>query len=124
MIKGTESSGVQNFNPPMGQTAPSEVMIRSTAKPRVYPSAYAHPQAWQDAEDKPTASGESNAQGMSMIKGRHELSSQKGEILVFWLRLTTLVIGYHGRDGLSQNIVTGGENLPRADDISDRPSRA
>ncbi|KAF3624022.1 hypothetical protein FXO37_31577 [Capsicum annuum] len=100
MIRGTASSGVQNFNPPMGQTAPSEVMIRSAAKPRVYPSAYAHPQAWQDAEDKPTASGESNAQGMSMIKV------------------------HHGRDDLSENVITGGENMPRVDDIGDRPSRA
>ncbi|PHT53911.1 Nuclear transcription factor Y subunit C-2 [Capsicum baccatum] len=69
MIRGTASSGVQNFNPSMGQTAPSEVMIRSTAKPRVYPFACAHPQAWQDAEDKTTTSGDSSAQGISMIKG-------------------------------------------------------
>ncbi|KAF3629587.1 Nuclear transcription factor Y subunit C-2 [Capsicum annuum] len=62
MIRGTASSGIQNFNPPMGQTAPSEVMIRSTAKPRVYPSVYAQPQAWQVAEDKTIASGESSAQ--------------------------------------------------------------
>ncbi|KAF3633898.1 hypothetical protein T459_02648 [Capsicum annuum] len=42
-------------------------------------------------------------------------SSEKGEILSFGLRLTTLVIGRHGRDGLSQNVVTRVRNLPRAE---------
>ncbi|PHU14947.1 hypothetical protein BC332_16152 [Capsicum chinense] len=45
------------------------------------------------------------------------MSSQKGKILIFWLRLTTLVLGHHGRDGLSQNFITVGRNLPRDDDI-------
>ncbi|KAM3381311.1 hypothetical protein P3S68_006884 [Capsicum galapagoense] len=53
---GSTSSGVQNFYPPMVQTAPTEVMIRRTAMPRVLPSVYIQPQVWQAAEDNTNAS--------------------------------------------------------------------
>ncbi|PHT68720.1 hypothetical protein T459_28207 [Capsicum annuum] len=59
---------------------------------------------------------------VKLVISHHEMSSQKGEILIFWLRFPTLVISHHGRDELSQNVVTGGGNLPRADDIGDKSS--
>ncbi|KAM3319312.1 hypothetical protein P3S67_006512 [Capsicum chacoense] len=56
MIRRIATSGVQNFYPPMGQTAPSEVMIRRTVTPRVFPFVYIQRQAWQAAKDNTNAS--------------------------------------------------------------------
>ncbi|PHT87910.1 hypothetical protein T459_10016 [Capsicum annuum] len=56
MIRRTTTSDVQNFYLPMGKTAPSEVMIRRTAMPRVFPYVYIQPQ-WQAVEDNINASG-------------------------------------------------------------------
>ncbi|PHT39586.1 hypothetical protein CQW23_18440 [Capsicum baccatum] len=56
MIRRTATSGVQNFYPPMGKIALTEVMIRRTSLPRVFPSIYIQPQAWQAAEENTNAS--------------------------------------------------------------------
>ncbi|PHT53677.1 hypothetical protein CQW23_08139 [Capsicum baccatum] len=62
MIRRTATSSVQNFYPHMGQTAPSEVMIRWTSLSRVFSSVYIQPPAWQAAEDIINASRESSGQ--------------------------------------------------------------
>ncbi|PHU23635.1 Nuclear transcription factor Y subunit C-4 [Capsicum chinense] len=56
MIRRTTTSDVQNFYLPMGKTAPFEVMIRRIAMPRILPSVYIQPQVWQAAEDNTNAS--------------------------------------------------------------------
>ncbi|PHT87909.1 hypothetical protein T459_10015 [Capsicum annuum] len=58
----TLTSGVQNFYPPMGKIAPSEVMIRRTSLLRVFPLVYIQPRAWQAAEDNTNASRGSSGQ--------------------------------------------------------------
>ncbi|KAF3683396.1 hypothetical protein FXO37_01905 [Capsicum annuum] len=51
MIRRTATSDFKNFYPPMGQTTPSEVMIRWTSLSRVFSSVYIQPPTWQAAED-------------------------------------------------------------------------
>ncbi|KAF3683395.1 hypothetical protein FXO37_01904 [Capsicum annuum] len=58
----TLTSGIQNFYPPMGKIAPSEVMIRRTSLPRVFPLVYIQPRAWQATEDNTNASRGSSGQ--------------------------------------------------------------
>ncbi|KAF3651432.1 Nuclear transcription factor Y subunit C-1 [Capsicum annuum] len=52
-VVGSTSSGVPDYNPPMGQPGPSEVTMGRASVPLVHPSAYFQPQSWQPTPSLP-----------------------------------------------------------------------